>query len=134
MTAPRRLRPALISTWTVADAVPTLTTPVISGTAQEGQVLTATAAAANDADAAVTYHWQANSRSGFVNLTGENSLNHTVTEADEGATLRIVATLDRPRWQRHQHAERGDERGHRHHAWPSPRRPRSAARRRRARC
>src|SRR5205085_10245030 len=35
----------------VADITPTLTSPLISGAAQEGQILTATAAVANDADA-----------------------------------------------------------------------------------
>jgi FG-GAP-like repeat len=76
----------------VTDIAPTLSTPVISGTAKEGQTLTASAALPNDTDATVTYQWQANHGSGFVNLSGQTSLSHVVTEADEGATLRIVAT------------------------------------------
>jgi hypothetical protein len=73
-------------------ATETLSTPVISGTTQEGSTLTATAAVANDSDATVSYQWQANHGSSFVNLTGETALTHVLTEADEGATLRIVAT------------------------------------------
>ena len=65
---------------------------MISGTAQEGQTLTATAAVANDSDATVTYQWQANHGSGFVNIASATGLSYVVQEADEGATLRIVAT------------------------------------------
>src|SRR4029077_8312158 len=57
------------ATSAVTDIAPSLTTPVISGTAQEGQTLTATAAVANDSDATVSYQWQANHGSGFANIT-----------------------------------------------------------------
>ena len=67
-------------------------TPVISGTAQEGQTLTATAAVANDSDATVTYQWQADHGSGFVNIASATGLSYVAQEADEGATLRVVAT------------------------------------------
>jgi VCBS repeat-containing protein len=68
-----------------------LSTPGISGTAQEGGTLTASAAT-GDGGATVTYQWQENFGSGFSNITGATSLTYHPTEADEGATLRIVAT------------------------------------------
>ena len=80
------------ATSAVIDISPTLTTPVISGTAQQGQTLSATAAVANDSDATVSYQWQANHGSGFVNIAGATSLSYVVQEADESGTLRIVAT------------------------------------------
>ncbi len=76
----------------VIDISPSLTTPVISGTAQEGQTLTATAAVANDSDASVTYQWQADHGSGFADISGATGLSYLVKEADEGAPLRLVAT------------------------------------------
>src|SRR5207247_1667239 len=80
------------SAGTVADISPTLTTPVISGTAQEGQTLTATAAVANDSDATVAYQWQQNIAGTWTNISGASSLSYIVTEANEGNALRIVAT------------------------------------------
>ena len=76
----------------VTDIAPTLTTPVISGVAQEGQTLTASAAVANDTDAAVGYQWQADHGSGFVAITGASGLSYVVQPGDVGAQLRIVAT------------------------------------------
>jgi probable HAF family extracellular repeat protein/VCBS repeat-containing protein len=57
---------ASTATATVVDVPPTLTTPTISGTAQLGSTLTATAAVANDADATVTYQWQSRHASDFA--------------------------------------------------------------------
>jgi hypothetical protein len=78
----------------VIDISPTLTTPTISGTAQEGQTLTATAAMPNDGDATVAYQWQESFNGGttWSNITGATSLTYAVQQADEGAILRIVAT------------------------------------------
>jgi large repetitive protein len=85
------------ATAAVIDQAPSLTTPVISGTAQEGQTLSATAALSNEpSETTITYQWQADHGAGFSNLTGETGLSHLVTEADEGATLRIVATSTDP--------------------------------------
>jgi hypothetical protein len=81
-----------LATATVIDIAPTLTTPVISGTAQQGQTLTATAAVANDSDATVSYQWQANHGSGYANIAGATSLSYVVQVSDEGATLKLVAT------------------------------------------
>jgi VCBS repeat-containing protein len=69
----------------------TLSTSSISGTAQEGGTLTATAAT-GDGGATITYQWQENFGSGFSNITGATNLTYHPIEADEGATLRIVAT------------------------------------------
>jgi hypothetical protein len=80
-------------TLTVNEPSPALTTPVISGMAQQGSTLTASAAVSNEpTETTITYQWQANYGSGFVDLTGETGLTLALTEADEGATLRIVAT------------------------------------------
>jgi hypothetical protein len=80
----------------VVDAAPTVTTPIITGTAQEGQTLTATAAAANDSDATVAYQWQQNISGTWTNISGATGLSYTVTEANEGRTLRVVATSSDP--------------------------------------
>src|SRR5229473_596479 len=61
----------------------------ISGTAQEGQLLTAVNGTLNDSDAAVTgYQW---TRDG-VNISGATASTYTVTEADESHLLRVVET------------------------------------------
>src|SRR5207248_2766277 len=60
----------------------------ISGTAQEGQVLTAVNGTLNDSDAVTGYQW---TRDG-VNISGATSQTYTVVEADEGHLLRVVET------------------------------------------
>src|SRR5207245_9832818 len=61
----------------------------ISGTSQEGQVLTAVNGTLNDSDAAVTgYQW---TRDGG-NISGATSQTYTVVEAVEGHLLRVVET------------------------------------------
>jgi Ca2+-binding RTX toxin-like protein len=74
----------------VIDITPTLSVSV-SGTAQEGQTLTASAVA-NDADAVVTYQWQSFNGTTWSNITGATSQTYTAAEADEGNQLRVVAT------------------------------------------
>src|SRR6202007_2656294 len=51
------------ATAAVLDAAPTVTTPLITGTAQEGQTLTASASAGQSAQA-VTYQWMENNGTG----------------------------------------------------------------------
>ena len=63
----------------------------VSGTAQEGQKLTATAVA-NDADAVVSYQWQSLSGTTWSNISGATTSTYTATEGDEGHQLRVVAT------------------------------------------
>src|ERR1700740_3363238 len=61
----------------------------ISGTAQEGQVLSAVNGTLNDSDATVTgYQW---TRDG-ANISGATGSSYTVAEADEGHVLRVVET------------------------------------------
>jgi hypothetical protein len=71
----------------VTDAAPTVTTPTITGTAQEGQTLTATASA-GQSDNPVTYQWQLNR----TNISGATGSTFRVQEADEGGTITVVAT------------------------------------------
>jgi uncharacterized protein YcsI (UPF0317 family) len=81
---------ASAATAAVVDITPTLSVTV-SGTAQEGQTLTANAAA-NDADASVTYQWQSLTGSTWSNISGAVGSTYTAAEADEGTQLRVVAT------------------------------------------
>jgi len=78
------------ATAAVIDIAPTLSVS-ISGTAQEGQTLTASAGA-NDSDAVITYQWQSLSGSTWSNISGGTASTYTATEADEGHQLRVVAT------------------------------------------
>ena len=74
------------------STAPTLTTPVVSGTDLEGNTLSATAATGDVDVSSVSYQWQENFGSGFVNIAGATTRNYTLLESDVGATLRIVAT------------------------------------------
>jgi Ca2+-binding RTX toxin-like protein len=60
----------------------------ISGTAQEGQTLTASATG-KEADWAVTYQWQQDGH----NITGATGTTYALTEANEGHTIDVVATV-----------------------------------------
>src|SRR5258707_582240 len=73
----------------VTDATASVSTPIISGSAIEGQVLTASASA-NDADATVTYQWFS-SADGYTTAIATGA-NYTVAEGDESHTLKAVAT------------------------------------------
>ena len=83
-------------TYTRADlfafAAPTVT---ISGTAQEGQTLTATAVT-NDADATINYQWLENSGPGgsFQDISGAGpGPTYTLQDGDEGFNIEVVATV-----------------------------------------
>src|SRR6185312_386739 len=78
-----------LATASVIDAAPTVSTPLISGTAQEGQTLTASATA-GDSDNAVTYQWFS-SADNYTTAIGSGST-YLVKEADEGSTLEVIAT------------------------------------------
>src|SRR6202007_1737370 len=71
------------------DAAPTITTPVITGTVQEGQTLTASATA-GQSDNPVTYAWYS-SADGYTNPIGTGST-YLVKEGDEGFTIEVKAT------------------------------------------
>src|SRR5205823_3303480 len=76
------------ATAAVSDITLAFTTAAaISGTAQEGQTLSAVNGTLNDSDASVTgYQW---TRDG-VNISGATASTYTVAEADEGHVLRVV--------------------------------------------
>ncbi|WP_210255032.1 DUF4347 domain-containing protein, partial [Methylocapsa sp. S129] len=75
----------------VADNL-TVTPPGVSGTAQVGQVLTATTPTTDNSDATITYQWQ---RDG-VNISGATGQTYRATAADVGDTLDVVATATDP--------------------------------------
>ncbi len=78
---------------TVHDALPTITTPAVTGTAQEGQTLTASASS-GQSDNPVTYQWQTSADNGasWHNIVGATSASYTATEGGEHSLLRAVAT------------------------------------------
>ncbi len=78
------------ATTPVLDAAPTVTTPVITGTAQEGQTLSVSASAGQP-DGAVSYAWYS-SVDGFTNPIATGAT-YPVKEADEGFTLEAKATV-----------------------------------------
>src|SRR5260221_6081005 len=72
---------------------PSLTAVTIASAAQEGDTLTAAGAAANDADAVVHYQWQTSTDNFATHaVVGAVSATYTVSEADEGAQIRVVAS------------------------------------------
>ena len=78
---------ASAATSAVLDAAPTVTTPTIAGTAQEGQTLTASASS-GQSDNPVSYQWQQDG----VNIAGATGATYVVREGDEGHKLDVVAT------------------------------------------
>jgi Mg-chelatase subunit ChlD len=84
-------------TWTRVDVGAFTGTGVsITGTAKEGQTLTANAAT-NDPDATIHYQWE-KSTDNFAHsqIIGTDSSTYVVQEADEGAKIRVVATTSDP--------------------------------------
>jgi probable HAF family extracellular repeat protein len=78
------------ATAAVIDIKPTLSVTV-SGTAQDGQTLTA-AAIANDLDALIGYQWQQLTGGTWTDIAGATGSTFAITEANEGSRLRAVAT------------------------------------------
>ncbi|WP_052403014.1 choice-of-anchor L domain-containing protein [Muricoccus aerilatus] len=69
--------------------------PEISGSAQHGSVLTATAGTLTDADGlgSVGYQWQRDDgQGGFADISGATGATLTLTEADVGHRLQVVAS------------------------------------------
>jgi hypothetical protein len=77
----------------VSLVLPTLTsaTVAISGTATEGQTLTAKVTD-NDANATISYQWQYETGSTWTNIAGGTTSTFAAGVAQEGKTLRVVAT------------------------------------------
>ena len=114
----------------VLDAAPTITTPTISGTAQEGQTLTASASS-GQSDNPVTYAWIQLCRTTTQNVIGTGATYH-VKENDEGFDHRGQGHRHQRQRRNHLGDQRGDLRRCSMRRRRSPRR-RSAARRRKAR-
>ena len=65
----------------------------ISGSATEDQTLTASNTLADlDGLGAISYHWQRDTGSGFVNINGASASTYQLGDADVGATVRVVAS------------------------------------------
>lgn len=72
----------------VRNTLTAMPTPVISGTATAGSVLTATAGTWSPAPVNLTYHWY---RSGKM-ITGATAPTYTLTTADRGTAITVVVT------------------------------------------
>ncbi len=71
--------------------------PVVSGTASYGNVLTTTNGTwTGDPSITFTYRWQRNCGSGYVTIVGQTAATYTVTEQDQGCTLRCIVTALNP--------------------------------------
>ena len=80
------------ATAAVLDAAPTITTPVITGTVQEGQTLTASASPGKS-DNPVTYAWYS-SADNYTNPIGTGST-YLVQEGDETHTIEVKRSEER---------------------------------------
>jgi Ig domain of plant-specific actin-binding protein len=71
-----------------------LTPPTVTGTAQQGQTLTATPGTWSALDATLTYQWERCDATGAncVAVVGATAQTYAVTAADVGATLVVVVT------------------------------------------
>ena len=79
-------------TGAVLDVPPTVTVPVITGTAQEGQTLTAAAMAGGDDT--LSYQWLENSgpNGNYQVISGATGPIYAVQESDEGYQIEVIAT------------------------------------------
>ena len=70
---------------------------IVTGTAQQGQTLTAQTAT-NDVNATISYQWEESSSSSFTSFTdmGTNSAVYQVQSGDVGDFIRVVATATDP--------------------------------------
>ncbi len=78
------------ATGTVTDPAPTLSI-ALSGTAQQGRILTAIAVASSG-DAVISYQWQLLNGATWTNITGATASTYLVTEANEGHQIRVITT------------------------------------------
>src|SRR6185437_5680142 len=81
------------TTITLDTVSPTLTTPTIVGTAQEGQTLTA-ASNAGQSDDVLSFNWYSSADS-FTNPIGAGST-YQLKQTDEGRTIEVKATASNP--------------------------------------
>jgi hypothetical protein len=86
---------ATIGTHVVEGLTPvSVAAPSVTGTAQQGQTLTATSGTWSNSDVAVTYQWQRCDATGAAcaDVAGATASTYAVGSADAGATLRVVVT------------------------------------------
>lgn len=78
----------------VQAAIPVLTTaPAISGTAKEGQVLSATSGAwKGTATINYDYQWQSCTSGGCTNIVGADSPTYRLTASEVGTSMKVVVT------------------------------------------
>ena len=91
----------VVTAGTAAAVAPeNLTPPAISGTAREGQTLTATNGTwtNNPTPRSYAYMWQrcASDATGCANISGASKSTYTVASADVGHTLRVLVTAVNP--------------------------------------
>ena len=71
--------------------------PAISGTAQVGQMLTASTSDISDNDglgnANFSYQWLSNDGTSYSNISGASSSTYTLVESDEGKTIKVRVTF-----------------------------------------
>ena len=82
---------------TPGQNTPSLGLPSISGTAQVGATLTASASDVADVDgltnAAFAWQWIANDGTTDANIAGATAETYTLTSAEEGKTIKVLATF-----------------------------------------
>ena len=86
---------ALIAGHITTTLAPSLTTaPTVTGTAQQGQTLTAVAGTWTADDAVLTYQWQHCDAAGAncADIAGATTTSYAVVPTDVGSTLRVVET------------------------------------------
>ena len=72
---------------------PALGTPTISGSAQQGQTLTATPGpVAGGVPSATAYQWQRDAGGSWSDIAGATGLTYSPTSSDDGDALRVVET------------------------------------------
>ena len=85
----------------VSNAIGTITTgkpvssvaPVVSGTAKRGGVLSANAGSWNPAPTSYAYQWQADSGSGFTDISGATNTSYAILGTDIGSQIRVEVTV-----------------------------------------
>ena len=77
----------------MVDITPTITVSV-TGSAQEGQILSAKPVVTTDTDGGITkYQWQRLVGQNWVNIAGATHASKLLNEADEGFNVRVMATF-----------------------------------------
>jgi hypothetical protein len=70
--------------------------PIVTGVAERGEILNATAGTWSGPDNIYAYQWQRDAGEGYVNIAGATATSYILGTADEGATVRVVVTATDP--------------------------------------